>query len=43
MLPKKQHRLFEDFCEVAYSGEILGSKTTAMLKLATAMAMGCYP
>lgn len=43
MLPKRQRETFDDFCESAYNGAILGEKTTLMLKLATAMAVGCYP
>ena len=43
MLPKKHRDAFDGFCDVAYDGEILGSKTTVILKLATSMALGCYP
>ena len=43
MLPKKQREAFSDFCDVAYDGSILGPKTTLMVKLATAMVVGCYP
>ena len=43
MLPVRQHRAFESFCDAAYSDESLGAKTTLMLKLATAMAAGCVP
>ncbi len=43
MAPKKQRDAFSDFCDAAYEGTVLGSKTTLMLKLATAMVLGCYP
>ena len=43
MLPKKHREAFDHFCETAYDDGILGAKTTLLLKLATAMVVGCYP
>lgn len=43
MLPKKHRGAFDEFCDVAYDGEILGPRVTVMLQLATSMAVGCYP
>lgn len=43
MLPKRQRETFSDFCEASYDEGILGAKTTLMVKLATAMVVGCYP
>ncbi len=43
MLPKQQHQAFEDFYDSARHNEILEPKTTLMIHLAAAMAVGCYP
>jgi alkylhydroperoxidase/carboxymuconolactone decarboxylase family protein YurZ len=43
MLPKKQRDAFTEFCDAAYDKEILADRETAMLQLAVAMAVGCYP
>jgi hypothetical protein len=43
MLPKKQRRAFAEFTRAAYDDEILGPKTTLLLQLATAAAVGCSP
>ena len=43
MLPKKQRETFDGFCEAAYDDAVLGTKTTLLLKLGTAMVVGCYP
>jgi hypothetical protein len=43
MLPKKQKNAFDDFYDSARYNEILEPKTTLMIHLATAMAVGCYP
>jgi hypothetical protein len=43
MLPKKQKAAYTDFYDSARYNEILEPKTTLMLHLATAMAVGCYP
>ncbi|MFH1864820.1 MAG: hypothetical protein ABIK85_02955 [Candidatus Eisenbacteria bacterium] len=43
MLPKKQHEAFSEFCDAAYGDDALGPRMTLMLKLATAMVLGCYP
>ena len=43
MLPKKQGKTYSDFYDSARYNEILEPKTTLMLHLAAAMAVGCYP
>ena len=43
MLPKKQKKTFDDFYDAARYNEILDPKTTLMIHLAAAMAVGCYP
>ena len=43
MLPRKQSKAFAEFCDAAYGDGVLGPKTTLAVKLATAMAVGCYP
>jgi hypothetical protein len=43
MLPKKQRETFSEFCDTAYEDPNLGPKVTLMIKLATAMVVGCYP
>jgi len=43
MLSKEQKKLFADFYNSARHNEVLEPKTTLMIHLATAMAVGCYP
>jgi len=43
MVLDKQKKAFEDFYGAARYNEILDPKTTLMIHLATAMAVGCYP
>jgi len=43
MLPKKQKKAYTDFYDSARHNEILEPKTTLMIHMATAMAVGCYP
>ena len=43
MLPDKQKDAYTDFYNSARFNEILEPKTTLMLHLASAMAIGCYP
>ncbi len=43
MLRKKQLRAFADFYDSAHQNEILEQKTTLMIHLAAAMAVGCEP
>jgi hypothetical protein len=43
MLPKKQLSAFSDFYDSARYNDILEPKTTLMIHLAAAMAVGCYP
>ena len=43
MLSDDAHRVFEEFCDTAYSSEELGPKVTTMLQLSIALTIGCYP
>ena len=43
MLPEKQKKAWNDFYNSARHNNILEPKTTVMLHLASAMAVGCYP
>ncbi len=43
MLPKNQRRSFNQFYDSARGNGILEPKTTLMIHLAAAMAVGCYP
>lgn len=43
MLPNKQAKAFADFYDAARKNEILEPKTTLLMHLATAMAVGCQP
>jgi hypothetical protein len=43
MLPEKQKSKYREFYDSARYNEILEPKTTLMLHLASAMAIGCYP
>jgi hypothetical protein len=43
MLPKDQARTYRDFYDSARHNGILEPRTTLMIHLATAMAIGCYP
>ena len=43
MLPKEQKKAYADFYGSARNNEILEKKTTVMIHLAAAMALGCYP
>jgi hypothetical protein len=43
MLPDKQKSTYVEFYNSARYNEILDPKTTLMIHLATAMAVGCYP
>ena len=43
MLPEKQKTAYTEFYDSARFNEILEPKTTLMLHLASAMAIGCYP
>jgi hypothetical protein len=43
MLPEKQKNAYTEFYNTARFNEILEPKTTLMLHLASAMAIGCYP
>ena len=43
MLPKKQKTAYTDFYNSARYNEILEPKTTLMIHIAAAMAVGCYP
>jgi len=43
LLPEKQKEKYREFYDAARYNEILEPKTTLMLHLASAMAIGCYP
>lgn len=43
MLPKRQKKAYTDFYDSARHNEILEPKTTLMIHMAAAMAVGCYP
>ncbi len=43
MLPKEQRKTFDAFYDSARYNKILEPKTTLMLHIAAAMAIGCYP
>ena len=43
MLPEKQLTAFNGFYDSARYNDILEPKTTLMIHLASAMAVGCYP
>jgi hypothetical protein len=43
MLPAKPKKAYSEFYNSARHNDILEPKTTLMLHLAAAMAVGCYP
>jgi hypothetical protein len=43
MLPKQQQEAYSKFYDSARYNDILEPKTTLMIHLASAMAVGCYP
>jgi hypothetical protein len=43
MLSKPQSQAYKDFYNSARHNTVLDERTTLMLHLATAMAVGCYP
>ncbi len=43
MLPEKQNQAYTEFYDSARHNKILDPKTTLMIHLASAMALGCYP
>jgi hypothetical protein len=43
MHTKQQQKLFDSFYDSARNNQILEPKTTILIHLATAMAVGCYP
>jgi hypothetical protein len=43
MLPREQNVAFGRFYKSARENKILEPKTTVLLHLASAMALGCYP
>ena len=43
MLSKEQRRAFDEFYGTCGHNQVLDSKTTILIHLATAMAVGCYP
>jgi sigma-B regulation protein RsbU (phosphoserine phosphatase) len=43
MAPEKQMKAFNEFYNTARNNKILEPKTTLLIHMATAMAVGCYP
>lgn len=43
MIPEKQMKAFDNFYDSVRNNEILDSKTTLLLQMAAALAIGCYP
>jgi hypothetical protein len=43
MLPKNQEKAFSAFYGSAHHNAVLDEKTTLLIHLATAMAVGCIP
>ncbi len=43
MLSEHQQKMFNGFYGAARNNKVLEPKTTLMIHLATAMAVGCYP
>ncbi len=43
LIPEKQKNKYREFYDSARNNDILEPKTTLMLHMATAMAVGCYP
>ena len=43
MLPEKQNKAFSEFYETTAKNDILNPKTTVLIQMAAAMAIGCYP
>jgi len=43
MLPAKQANAYDSFSESTAQNEVLDRKTTVMIQLAAAFAIGCYP
>lgn len=43
MLPKKQQETYDSFRDTVRNNEIFDPKTTLLLHLCTAMALGCAP
>jgi hypothetical protein len=43
MLPDRQTEAFAEFQKTALDNDILDKKTTLLIHLAAAMAVGCYP
>ncbi|HWT03322.1 MAG TPA: hypothetical protein VN256_23925 [Pyrinomonadaceae bacterium] len=43
LLPKRQKRAYAEFYRSACHNETLDPRTTLMIHLASALALGCYP
>lgn len=43
MLPQAQHQAYDAFSASVRQNDILDPKTTRLIYLAVAMAVGCYP
>lgn len=43
MLSEAQEKAYREFTSAAWDGAVFDRKTSQLLKLAAAMAIGCYP
>lgn len=43
MLPEKQKEAYKNFYDAARNNGILDTRTTLLIQIAAAMALGCYP
>ena len=43
MLPENLEKTYKEFFDSTAHNNILGAKTTVMIQLAAAFAIGCYP
>jgi alkylhydroperoxidase/carboxymuconolactone decarboxylase family protein YurZ len=43
MINRPQEKAYREFSQLAYSNDTLDPKTTHLVKIATAMSIGCYP
>jgi len=43
MLPEEQLNAYQAFYDSARNNDIIEPKTTLMVQMASAMALGCYP
>jgi alkylhydroperoxidase/carboxymuconolactone decarboxylase family protein YurZ len=43
MISESQEKAYREFASHAYAPDVLDAKTVHLVKLAAAMAIGCYP